>query len=95
MFLVLSCLFMNIRCETTQDNLAIAQINTLAFAREKEAQIVEKIHNSDRYIPELSLIAEVNGTVVGHVLFSYIPHSALQLEVQRDYSKIKAKSQDN
>lgn len=53
---------MNIRCETTQDFFAIAQVHTLAFAGEKEAEIVEKIRNSHRYIPELSLVAEINGT---------------------------------
>jgi putative acetyltransferase len=63
---------MNIRGETLLDYPAIAEVNILAFGRKNEAQIVEIIRASDRYIPELSLVAEVNGVVVGHILFSYI-----------------------
>ncbi|MGJ5628934.1 GNAT family N-acetyltransferase [Nostoc sp. CALU 1950] len=63
---------MNIRCETLTDYLAIAEVNTLAFGQENEAKLVEKIRHSDRYISELSLVAEVENVVVGHILFSYI-----------------------
>ncbi|NDJ20623.1 GNAT family N-acetyltransferase [Nostoc sp. B(2019)] len=63
---------MNIRCETLLDYPAIAEVNTLAFGQENEAKLVEEIRHSDRYISELSLIAEVEGIVVGHILFSYI-----------------------
>ncbi|MCC5618556.1 N-acetyltransferase [Nostoc sp. CHAB 5836] len=63
---------MNIRCETLEDYTVIAEVNKLAFDQENEAKIVEKIRNSDRYIPEFSLVAEVENVVVGHILFSYI-----------------------
>ncbi|MFN6560283.1 MAG: GNAT family N-acetyltransferase [Nostoc sp. ChiSLP01] len=63
---------MNIRRETSTDYPAVAQINTLAFDQDNEAKLVERIRHSDRYIPELSLVAEIEGTVVGHILFSYI-----------------------
>ncbi|WP_375478842.1 GNAT family N-acetyltransferase [uncultured Nostoc sp.] len=63
---------MNIRCETLSDYTAIAEVNTLAFGQENEAKLVEKIRYSDRYISELSLIAEVENVVVGHILFSYL-----------------------
>ncbi|MDM9584366.1 MULTISPECIES: N-acetyltransferase [unclassified Nostoc] len=62
----------DIRCETLSDYTAIAEVNTLAFGQENEAKLVEKIRNSDRYISELSLVAEVENIVVGHILFSYI-----------------------
>nr|WP_104906547.1 N-acetyltransferase [Nostoc sp. 'Lobaria pulmonaria (5183) cyanobiont'] len=62
----------DIRCETLLDYTAIAEVNTLAFGQENEAQLVEKIRYSDRYISELSLVAEVENVVVGHILFSYI-----------------------
>ncbi|BAY41028.1 GCN5-related N-acetyltransferase [Nostoc sp. NIES-2111] len=63
---------MNIRPETTVDYLAIAEVNNLAFGRENESQLIAKIRLSDFYIPELSLVAEVDNVIVGHILFSYI-----------------------
>ena len=63
---------MNIRCETLSDYTAIAEVNTLAFGQENEAKLVDKIRYSDRYIADLSLVAEVKNFVVGHILFSYI-----------------------
>ncbi|MBD2208162.1 N-acetyltransferase [Calothrix sp. FACHB-1219] len=63
---------MNIRGEVIQDYLAIAEVNRLAFGQENEAKLVEEIRNSGGYIPELSLIAEVETAVVAHILFSYI-----------------------
>jgi putative acetyltransferase len=44
----------------------------MAFKRKNEAQLVEYIRHSNRYIPELSLVAELDSAVVGHILFSYI-----------------------
>jgi putative acetyltransferase len=63
---------MHIRCETLTDYPAITEVNTLAFGQENEARLVEVIRRSDGYIPELSLVAEIEGAVVGHILFSYI-----------------------
>ena len=63
---------MEIRTETPSDYPAIANILLQAFGQEAEARLVERIQQSDRYIPELSLVAEKEGLVVGHLLFSYI-----------------------
>jgi putative acetyltransferase len=63
---------MNIRSETIRDYPAIAKVNALAFGQENEAKLVEEIRHSHRYIPELSLVAEVEDAVVAHILFSYI-----------------------
>ncbi|MBE9169951.1 N-acetyltransferase [Pleurocapsales cyanobacterium LEGE 06147] len=63
---------MNIRPEQSSDYQAIAEVNTLAFKRENEAQLVEKIRKSDRYISQLSLVAELHRTVIGHIMFSYV-----------------------
>jgi putative acetyltransferase len=63
---------MEIRYEISPDYPFVADVNILAFGRENEAKLVEEIRYCDRYIPELSLVAEVDGNIVGHVLFSYI-----------------------
>ncbi|WP_138503995.1 GNAT family N-acetyltransferase [Nostoc sp. PA-18-2419] len=63
---------MNIRCETSIDYPAIAQVNTLAFGQDNEAKLIDKIRHSNRYIPELSLVAEIESTIIGYILFSYI-----------------------
>lgn len=63
---------MNIRCENCSDHQAIAELNRLAFERENETQLVQAIRHSDRYVPELSLVAELDSATVGHILFSYI-----------------------
>ncbi|MBP0017079.1 MAG: carbon-phosphorus lyase complex subunit PhnI [Cyanobacteria bacterium SBLK] len=63
---------MIIRPEKTADYLEITEVNRLAFGQENEAQLVNRIRQGDRYIPELSLVAEVAGKIVGHILFSKI-----------------------
>lgn len=72
---------MNIRCENCLDHQAIAELYRLAFKRESEAQLVDLIRHSDRYTPELSLVADLNGTIVGHLLFSYIVLGQENLQV--------------
>jgi putative acetyltransferase len=63
---------MNIRCETLLDYQKIVEVNNLAFGQENEAQLIVEIRRSNRYIPELSLVAEVDNNIVGHILLSYI-----------------------
>ena len=57
-----------IRPETKRDLAKIREINTAAFDTEAEANIVDNLRKSS--IPVISLVAEVNGKVVGHILFS-------------------------
>jgi putative acetyltransferase len=59
-----------IRPETSTDQGAIREINEQAFGRPNEAGLVDAIRASAAFIPELSLVAERNGVLVGHVLFS-------------------------
>lgn len=63
---------MNIRPENTLDYPTIAEVNTLAFGGEQEAKLVHIIRASNGYIPELSLVAEIENTVIGYIMFSYI-----------------------
>ncbi|HET6313531.1 MAG TPA: N-acetyltransferase [Chloroflexia bacterium] len=60
-----------IRPETVSDYAAVADTNVQAFDnRAAEALIVTLLRNRPRFDPELSLVAEADGHVVGHVLFS-------------------------
>ncbi len=63
---------MHIRPETAGDQEAIREVNTQAFGRPTEADIVEKVRQSSGFVPELSFVAERNGQVVGHALFSKV-----------------------
>jgi putative acetyltransferase len=73
-----------IRPETDEDRAAIWKVNEEAFGRPVEANLVDAIRASDRFVPELSLVATVEEDVVGHVLLSYVSiepgeHPVLQL----------------
>ncbi len=57
-----------IRPETPEDAAAIAQVNQLAFNRENEATLVERLRQNNAIT--LSLVAVVNAKIVGHILFS-------------------------
>ena len=57
-----------IRPETEHDFTAIQQVNRLAFDRDAEAQLVNDLR-AGGYV-NLSLIAELEGQIVGHILFS-------------------------
>lgn len=61
-----------IRPETPADSPSVAEVNTLAFGRPNEARLVERVRASEHYLPGLSLVAEAEGRVVGHILFSYV-----------------------
>lgn len=63
---------LKIRSEIITDYLAIAEINNLAFGRVNEAKLIEKIRQSNEYIPDLSLVAEFDNKTIGHIMFSYI-----------------------
>ena len=61
-----------IRPEEPPDFAAIREIHQLSFGRENEADLVEKMRGSREFIPGLSLVAEYEGRVAGHILFSRI-----------------------
>lgn len=62
-----------IRQETPSDIAAIHAVNKQAFDnRESEPGLVNAIRNSENFIKELSLVAEENRQIVGHILFSRI-----------------------
>jgi putative acetyltransferase len=57
-----------IRLESPDDIPAIRLVNELAFGRPNEANIVDALRANGKAV--LSLVAEVEGSIVGHVLFS-------------------------
>ena len=59
-----------IRPETQSDQDAIREVNEQAFGRPLEANVVEKVRQSSGFLPELSLVVECEGQIIGHVLFS-------------------------
>jgi putative acetyltransferase len=61
---------LTIRPEAPRDVVAIAEVVTVAFASAAHARLVELIRASTGYIAELSLVAELDGEIVGHVMIS-------------------------
>jgi len=61
-----------IRPETAADHDAIRKINDEAFGSTLEAKLVDAIRESDRFVPELSLVAVSEGQTHGHVISSYV-----------------------
>ena len=59
---------MNIRTETESDIQAIHHVEVAAFGREDEAVLVDQLRENGGIT--LSLVAEQEGEIVGHVLFS-------------------------
>ena len=61
---------LTIRAERPQDNRAIASLVREAFNEEMPVRLVEAIRRGSGYVPELALVAQVKGRVVGHVMVS-------------------------
>ena len=61
-----------IRPETVDDFPAVREVVNLAFQNddEGEADLIDALRAEPGYTPELSLVAELNGAVVGHIIFS-------------------------
>jgi len=59
-----------VRPETADDHGAIRQVVSAAFGSPAEARLIEAIRASDHYIAELSMVAELEGRIVGHVMIS-------------------------
>jgi putative acetyltransferase len=60
-----------IRPETAADHEAMRHVHSLAFGQDAEARLVDAIRDSG-YV-RASLVAEQDGQVVGHILFSDLP----------------------
>ncbi|MCD6106616.1 MAG: N-acetyltransferase [Caldisericaceae bacterium] len=61
-----------IRKEEEKDYKQVYEVNKLAFQQENESILIEKIRKGENFIPDLSLVAEIDNRIVGHILFSKI-----------------------
>jgi putative acetyltransferase len=61
-----------IRAEQPDDRDEIARVVEAAFGSPTEARLVERIRSSPNFVPELSLIAELESRIVGHVMISFV-----------------------
>lgn len=65
------------RQENKDDYTAVSIVIQKAFEKEEmsdhsEQYLVERLRNSEAFIPELSIVAEINQKVAGHILLSMI-----------------------
>jgi putative acetyltransferase len=60
-----------IRAEVVGDHEDIRRVNRLAFGQDAEGQLVDALRAGG--LVRLSLVAELAGNVVGHILFSDLP----------------------
>lgn len=68
---------MNIRKEEPKDYQAVFHLIENAFKNEvytdhNEQFLVERLRKSESFVPELSLVAEIDGQIVGYVLLTKI-----------------------
>lgn len=66
---------MLIRQETSADYEQVYQLVTEAFKSAehsdgKEQDLVAELRKGEAFVPELSLVAEIDGKIVGHILFT-------------------------
>jgi len=61
-----------IRQEIAADFPAIDRVVREAFGSQVQVNLVHGIRDSENYVPELALVAERNGKIIGHTMLSYI-----------------------
>lgn len=63
---------MGIRRENGWDAPEVRRLVTAAFGRRAEAELVDKLRETDGFVPQLSLVADNSGVIVGHVMFTHV-----------------------
>ena len=76
-FLILHIMNIEIRKKEKEDFKTVFELIQLAFESEelsdhKEQFLVERLRNSDAFVPELSLVAEVYNQITGYILLTKI-----------------------
>ena len=61
-----------VRQETSDDIRAIDVVHLSAFEGDNEVALIDSLRGSSSFIPQLSLAAEFNGRIVGHILLTKV-----------------------
>jgi putative acetyltransferase len=62
-----------LREETINDYKRVFEINLAAFKQENESKLINALRdNISAFVPQLSIVAELNKKIVGHILFTKI-----------------------
>jgi putative acetyltransferase len=64
---------MKIRSERTDDHAAVRALNKSAFESPLESRLVDALR--EQADPTISLVAENEGVIVGHIMFSPVTHA--------------------
>jgi putative acetyltransferase len=62
----------SIRPERPEDHPAVRDVNLAAFETAEEADVVDAMRETPEYIPNLSLVAETDQGIVGHIMISEV-----------------------
>ncbi|MCD4703330.1 MAG: N-acetyltransferase, partial [Methanosarcinaceae archaeon] len=60
---------MLIRSENPSDYAGISKVNNEAFGEPNECELIANLRKNSQFISDLSLVAEKDGDIVGHILF--------------------------
>jgi predicted N-acetyltransferase YhbS len=58
-----------IRPERKDDYENITLVNNKAFGQDDEGILIKKLREDEQFDPRLSLVAEIDGRIIGHILF--------------------------
>ena len=63
---------MNIKLRPEQpgDYQGITRVNDIAFKRKAEGKLIEELRKADNYDSNLSIVAETEAEIIGHILFT-------------------------
>ena len=67
-----------IRPQVAADDADVFTVNERAFGQLAEPRLVEKLRQAPDVIPELSLVAVLDGQILGHILFSLVTLETVQ-----------------